>query len=93
MQIVIIGSGNVAYHLAKAFVLNKIPLAQIFGRNEKELNKISEELKIPFSTEKLQPADLYIICVSDNSVEEFPELLPQKTVWWLILPDRCPKKF
>ncbi|SEM98701.1 Predicted oxidoreductase, contains short-chain dehydrogenase (SDR) and DUF2520 domains [Chryseobacterium taichungense] len=78
MQIVIIGSGNVAYHLAKAFVMNNIPLVQIFGRNEKELSKISEELKIPFSTEKLQAADLYIICVSDNSVENVSKLILAK---------------
>jgi predicted short-subunit dehydrogenase-like oxidoreductase (DUF2520 family) len=78
MQIVIIGSGNVAYHMAKAFVLNNIPLAQIFGRNENELNKISEELNIPYSTKVLVDADLYIICVSDNSVEKVSELITKK---------------
>lgn len=78
MQIVIIGSGNVAYHLAKAFVLNSIPLAQIFGRNETELKKISEELKVPFSTENLKDADLYIICVSDNSVEAVSKIITKK---------------
>lgn len=78
MQIVIIGSGNVAYHLAKAFVLNHIPLAQIFGRNEEDVKKISEELKIPYSTEKLEDADLYIICVSDNSVENVSKLITKK---------------
>jgi Trk K+ transport system NAD-binding subunit len=46
MQIVIIGSGNVAYHMAKAFTKG-IPLLRSFGRNEKELSKISEELKVP----------------------------------------------
>jgi predicted short-subunit dehydrogenase-like oxidoreductase (DUF2520 family) len=78
MQIVIIGSGNVAYHMAKAFVQNKIPLAQIFGRNENELNKISEELNIPYSTKLLVDADLYIICVSDNSVETVSKLITNK---------------
>ncbi|AZA91650.1 Uncharacterized conserved protein [Chryseobacterium nakagawai] len=78
MQIVIIGSGNVAYHMAKAFRLKGISLAQIFGRNEKELNKISEELNIPYSTEHLEDADLYIICVSDNSVEEVSKLVIKK---------------
>ncbi|ALR32132.1 NADP oxidoreductase [Chryseobacterium sp. IHB B 17019] len=78
MQIVIIGSGNVAFHLAKAFVLNDIPLAQIFGRNEKELNQISSALKIPYSTEKLKDADLYIVCVSDNSVENVSQLITKK---------------
>lgn len=78
MQIVIIGSGNVAYHMAKAFVQKNIPLAQIFGRNEKELKKISEELNIPYSIKKLEGADLYIICVSDNSVEEVSKIIAKK---------------
>lgn len=78
MQIVIIGSGNVAYHIAKAFTLKGTSLAQIFGRNEKELSKISEELRIPYSTDHLEDADLYIICVSDNSVEEVSKIITKK---------------
>ena len=78
MQTVIIGSGNVAYHLAKAFIQNGISLAQIFGRNEKELQKISSELNISYSTENLQDADLYIICVSDNSVEDVSKIIAKK---------------
>lgn len=78
MQIVIIGSGNVAYHLAKAFTLKGIPVTQLFGRNEKELSKISEELNIPYSTAHLEKADLYIICVSDHSVEEVSKIIPGK---------------
>ncbi|MFL9834009.1 Rossmann-like and DUF2520 domain-containing protein [Chryseobacterium terrae] len=78
MQTVIIGSGNVAYHMAKAFAQNGISLAQIFGRNETELQKISSELNIPHSTEKLEDADLYIICVSDNSVEDVSKTITKK---------------
>jgi len=78
MQTVIIGSGNVAYHLAKAFIQNGISLAQIFGRNEKELQKISSELNISYSTENLQDVDLYIICVSDNSVEDVSKIIVKK---------------
>jgi predicted short-subunit dehydrogenase-like oxidoreductase (DUF2520 family) len=80
MQIVIIGSGNMAYHLAKAFVLNNISLAQIFGRNEKDLEKIGAELQIPYSTERLEDADLYLICVSDNSVEDVSKIITKKNV-------------
>lgn len=69
MQTVIIGSGNVAYHLVKAFNQNHIDVKQIFGRNEAELSKISDEFHIPFSTEWLEDADLYIIAVSDSAVE------------------------
>lgn len=78
MQTVIIGSGNVAYHLAKAFTQNNIPLAQIFGRNEEDLKKISKELNISYSTKNLSDADLYIICVSDGSVENVSKLITKK---------------
>ncbi|MCJ7933965.1 MAG: DUF2520 domain-containing protein [Chryseobacterium sp.] len=78
MQIVIIGSGNVAYHMAKAFSLKGIPLAQIFGRNENELKKISDGLDLSYSTENLEDADLYIICVSDHSVEEVSKIITKK---------------
>ena len=75
MKIVIIGSGNVAYHLAKAFTQNNIEVSQIFGRNEVELNKISEELNIPYSTKELADADLYLISVSDSAVEHVSDLI------------------
>lgn len=75
MKTVIIGSGNVAYHLAKAFTQNNIEVSQIFGRNEIELKKISEVFNIPFSTEKLEDADFYLISVSDSSVEQVSDLI------------------
>lgn len=78
MQIVIIGSGNVAFHLAKAFSQKNIPVVQLFGRNKEDLNKISQELNIPFSTDILEDADLYIICVSDSSVRNVSELITKK---------------
>lgn len=78
MKIVIIGSGNVAYHLAKAFHENKIPVSQLFGRNENDLKFISEKLQIPFSTSQLQDADLYLICVSDASISEVSKLITKE---------------
>lgn len=70
MKIVILGSGNVAYHLAKAFSEKGIFLAQIFGRNEEDLKGISDAFHIPYSTQVLHPADFYIIAVSDDYVNE-----------------------
>ena len=78
MQIVLIGSGNVAFHLAKAFTEAQIPVSQIFGRNTTELQKISEQFSIPFSTETLVDADLYIISVSDSSIAEVSSLIKNK---------------
>lgn len=75
MQTVIIGSGNVAYHLAKAFTQKGIKVNQIFGRNVTELSKISEALNIPYSNTDLENADLYIIAVSDSAVEDVSGLI------------------
>ncbi|MCC2590430.1 Rossmann-like and DUF2520 domain-containing protein [Chryseobacterium sp. MFBS3-17] len=70
MDIVIIGSGNVAYHLAKSCSRSHVKIAQIFGRNDAELSKISKELGIPYSTETLADADCYLLAVSDHAVAE-----------------------
>ncbi|WP_294322850.1 DUF2520 domain-containing protein [uncultured Chryseobacterium sp.] len=78
MQIVIIGSGNVAYHLARALVENKLLPVQIFGRNERELRYISEELNIPYSTKNLVDSDVYLICVSDHAVEDVSKIITKK---------------
>ncbi|MCU7614537.1 DUF2520 domain-containing protein [Chryseobacterium sp. GMJ5] len=78
MQIVIIGSGNVAYHLAKAFTRKNIPLKQIYGRNTSDLKEISEELGIPYSTDQLEDAEVYLICVSDRSVEDISKIITKK---------------
>ena len=51
---------------------------QIFGRNSKELSLISDELKIPFSTETLANADLYIIAVSDGAISEVSKQIREK---------------
>lgn len=75
MKTVIIGSGNVAYHLAKAFTQNNIKIDQIFGRNDIELSNISNEFNIPYSNKNLEEAELYIIAVSDSAVENVSQLI------------------
>lgn len=74
MKTVIIGSGNVAYHLAKAFSENGIKPDAIWGRNTAELSRISQELDIPNPTD-LPDADLYIIAVSDSSITEVSRVI------------------
>ena len=78
MKIVIIGSGNVAYHLARAFQENNIPVSQLFGRNGNDLKFISDQLQIPFSTTRLADAELYLICVSDGSISEVSKLITKE---------------
>lgn len=73
MKIVIIGSGNVAYHLSQAFTEKNIVISQIYGRNEVDLKEISEKFAIPFSTSELKEADFYLIAVNDDSVAGISE--------------------
>ncbi len=73
MKTVIIGSGNVAYHLAKAFLNSDILISEICGRNKTDLEKISQELHIPYSLNIPDDADFYIICVSDSAIENISE--------------------
>lgn len=75
MKIVIIGSGNVAYHLSKAFCEKGIEISQIFARNPTSLQAIAEELNIPSSSTDLAEADLYIIAVSDDAVHKVSKLI------------------
>jgi predicted short-subunit dehydrogenase-like oxidoreductase (DUF2520 family) len=72
-NIVIIGSGNVAYHLLKAFSSKGINILQILGRNATSTENLSKTFGIPFITDpgKLnQDADLYILAVQDDQIRE-----------------------
>lgn len=70
MKIVILGSGNIAFHLTNAFFDKKIEISQIFGRNEEALKEISEKFSIPYDREELEDADFYLIAVNDDAVQE-----------------------
>lgn len=78
MKTVILGSGNVAFHLAKAFTESQLPLVQLYGRNKEELSKISSETGVPYSLERIADADLYLIAVSDSAISEVSALITKK---------------
>lgn len=72
MKIAIIGSGNVAYHLALAFHENHFFVSQIIGRNKKALEEIHQRTGFAYEIDfnKIKPADVYIIAVKDDSISE-----------------------
>ena len=76
MTTVIIGSGNVAWHMAKAFKEAGIDLIQLYGRNEQELKKLSLEINVEYSTNQLKLADFYLICTSDKAIAEVSKQIP-----------------
>jgi predicted short-subunit dehydrogenase-like oxidoreductase (DUF2520 family) len=74
MKITIIGSGNVAEHLLKAFSsVSSINLIQVFARNEERGRLLSEKYDVEFCEfqDELKDADLYLLAINDSNIEDF----------------------
>ncbi|OMQ09145.1 Rossmann-like and DUF2520 domain-containing protein [[Flexibacter] sp. ATCC 35103] len=77
IQITIIGSGNVAQHLIKAFAKSElIEIVQVYSRKKETLSSIIEFDKITSDFAELKEADLYIIAVSDKAIADVSSQLP-----------------
>lgn len=77
ISVVIIGSGNVAQHLLKAFKKSDTTnVAQLFSRNETVIPMLPDSVKIIHSYAEIENADLYIIAVSDNAIADVSKNLP-----------------
>ncbi|PIA80320.1 hypothetical protein BFR04_16770 [Gaetbulibacter sp. 4G1] len=77
ISVVIIGAGNVATHLFKAFSkANSITVNQWFNRNLNSINSYKNEVEIIDNLSLLKDADIYIIAVSDDAIAELSERLP-----------------
>lgn len=73
LNIVIVGAGNVAWHLAKELQNQEQNIVQVYNRSESELRTLARRLKCDYTTEikDINPdADLYILTVKDSVIEE-----------------------
>lgn len=72
MEIVIVGSGNVAEAVALAFVEAGMPPVQVFARNRKAAKAIAAQCGCGYTGKpsELAAAGLYIIAVSDKAIGE-----------------------
>lgn len=71
LDLVIIGSGNVAQHLILAFSKAKnINLVQVFARDKNSLTHLLDANKIISNFKDIKEAAIYIIAVSDTAVAE-----------------------
>lgn len=76
IKIVLIGSGNVAIHLASAFSKStKIDLVQRFSRNNTNENYFDKNISVTNKVEDLLEADIYIIAISDKGISDFSKQL------------------
>ena len=71
IQVVIIGSGNVALHLINEMQnSSEIDLIQVFARSKEKVASCFAKNKITSNYSELKDADVYIIAVSDNAINE-----------------------
>jgi len=77
IRVSIIGSGNVAQHLIKAFSkATDIELVQVFARKPETLTHLVPKEKIISDLGKLYPVDLTIISVTDDAIAEISGRIP-----------------
>ena len=78
LNIVIVGAGNVAWHLAKELQKKEQKIIQVYNRSVEPAISLSHRLKCDFTTrieDINQKADLYILAVKDSIIEEVSELI------------------
>ena len=79
IKVVLLGSGNVAFHLAKAFQQSKnIDLIQLYRRDQKKDYLFDQIIPKTNSLTNLKKADIYIIAIADDHIEEFSKQLKFK---------------
>ncbi len=76
---VILGSGNVASHLGRAFSASGIRVLQVYSRRLKHAQRLAGELHcdaIDTMDDLLPDASFYVIAVTDDAIEELAAAFP-----------------
>lgn len=79
IKVIIIGAGNVATHLYQCFTKSKqLNVIQVFNRNIQHLDFVEDTSKKVSNITELKEADLYIIAIKDEAIEELIEKFAPK---------------
>lgn len=77
ITISLLGAGNVASHLYKAFKKSDaVTVVQWYNRDIKKLSSYKNDVNITDTVSDLLEADIYILAVSDDAVSKLSEALP-----------------
>lgn len=77
ISVVLLGAGNVATHLYKAFQkAEKIEVVQWYNRTKTSISSYGNSVAITDDLKDLKSADIYILAVSDDSVAKLSRKLP-----------------
>ncbi|MBS4013379.1 MAG: DUF2520 domain-containing protein [Bacteroidetes bacterium] len=80
-NIIIIGAGNVATHLARALLQSNKKIIQVISKSVTSAQTLGEICNCQFTSkihEVSDNADLYLIAVPDDSIKEIAEIFPFK---------------
>ena len=79
IKIVILGGGNVAYHLTTHLLKsNTVKVVQIYNRSIEKIECFKNETSITNNLAELKNAEIYIISVSDNEISNLSSQLNLK---------------
>src|SRR5690606_2718203 len=77
ISVIIIGAGNVATHLFKAFQkAEQISVKQWYNRHLAPINPYKNDVEITDDLSQLKEADVYILAVSDDAIKDLSSKLP-----------------
>ena len=80
IDIVILGGGNVAYHLTNVLLQNNsaVNVVQVYNRNIENIKYFKKSTLVTDDLSKLKEADIYILAVSDNAIGQLSSTLNLK---------------
>lgn len=77
IKVSIIGSGNVAQHLIKAFLKSsEVELIQVYSRKIESISHLINSEKITQNLNELKESDIYIMAISDDAIADISAQLP-----------------
>lgn len=77
ISVVLLGAGNVAYHLYNAFKnAEGVTVMQWYNRTTQNIIKYQNEVDICKNINELKEADIYLIAVSDDAIAKLSSKLP-----------------
>lgn len=78
-KIVILGAGNIAFHLFRAFQTTKdFEVIQLYNRSEPKLKDFEGKVEITSDIDQLKLADIYIVAVSDDGIKSLIDTIRKK---------------
>jgi len=79
-DVVVLGTGNIAEHLCRAFSASKsVQLKQVYGRNASSLKKFGSFTETCNDPKDIKEADIYLLAVSDTAIASVSKLISHKT--------------